>query len=340
MFLSLMLATVGGVPETEKARMRYLFANVERPAQTAVLMVARQMSGCQYKRLLALAASAGTVDTWMFLEEVPSTWFNEMYSAIPCEYQAGLSVDRYFIGKHDDFIRGVDFKLWNGFERKNGTSKVAFIHFLLFSPYEYAWYIEDDAFFTGSWSNFFDVFPPNHDAVVHETWANASKWYWNIPCRVNKKPECARFNSLLQWFWFTARFSKKFMHSFVDLVESETLYGHCEAIAPLACEMTQCTRHFLLPYTNPRGFTAGHLTLDEQAEQWTLEYTANGTIMQNYLYHPVKCDADHTLGIRQLEWAGIFLHGSHTHNFDELPFLATTPAAVPYGVRHRVGRTA
>ena len=119
---------------------------------------------CRRSRFAALLASAGNRSVWLLYNEHPS---NESLSALKRQNLSGsLNLARQ---------PNVTRPEWRTFGGKMiGYSKAAFVIWLLTHPEcQYTWQLEDDNFFTGRWSDFFDAHLPQMVDLIAPTTALA-----------------------------------------------------------------------------------------------------------------------------------------------------------------------
>ena len=207
---------------------------------------------------------------------------------------------------------------------QSGRTNAAFVRWLASSTYDFAWYLEDDVEFTGSWTTFFKPAEEKagQDDIV-ATFVNVGQnWWWARGCWVlgrkcflHDAGEQSSNLTIVQTYMAIFRMSRRFASAYLRLERRKHFTGFYEAVtAPLCDRMPtfNCTRsqmHF--PggvYTlggAPDGpFWHGRKKHDEVFSLTALasykgngefdwnKYRTNADVPQNCLFHPVKCEAE------------------------------------------------
>jgi hypothetical protein len=313
--------------------------SVQNLPREAVVVLSRDLaSECKYQWLVALAQSSST-DTWhrdvFFLhdEETPPSNATRLQTL----ESLGVTVAR------QPFARTTKGTWWsfagavnNGqyHNDSSGLTKQSFVMFANDHPeYDFFWFVEDDTFFTGKWSELFAV--PysesnnmnasadlvgslyNRQSMAKYDPAFAKKWTEETMPSYQSKTFLGynwgqtKETSLMFW-WPVSRYSRNFVQALAasldDPAKGATV-GHHEIITANFCVVSPWCTFGLLPDSSLGVYTGYGWGPFKGRSKMSLEYLAEndpsspGEIRLHRVYHPVKCDvADNQTGLKQLEY--------------------------------------
>ena len=283
--------------------------------EVVVVPVGARASACAKQRVLALATSCGR-DVVVLAGEEPDSWASSAWTTVP---QATFPA------------AGDGAQTWRTFAgHRSGKSKPAFVRWFAASAYDYAWHVEEDAFFTGAWRRLFDAAAASAADVVAPWLRERALGAWHKTqvdhCHVYGQP-CFRGREFLtQTAWPATRLSKRLAVALEDGLASGRVAGHHEATTALFCREAlkgSCVLESL------DGGSVGSVVLGGERvpepkpgktfrrrpkpSEYTLAFAAymgprdvHGEprpVAASKLYHPVKCAADPALGADAAAWA-------------------------------------
>ncbi|KAH8050058.1 hypothetical protein JL722_11590 [Aureococcus anophagefferens] len=190
--------------------------------EVVVVPVGGRASACAKQRVLALATSCGR-DVVVLAGEEPDSWASSAWTTVP---QATFPA------------AGDGAQTWRTFAgHRSGKSKPAFVRWFAASAYDYAWHVEEDAFFTGAWRRLFDAAAASAADVVAPWLRERALGAWHKTqvdhCHVYGQP-CFRGREFLtQTAWPATRLGGS--RSLEDGLASGRVAGHHEATTALFC---------------------------------------------------------------------------------------------------------
>lgn len=263
-----------------------------------VVVVSRRATNCVVKRVEALAKSVQPLETWLLVEdelnfssENPLSFRIERQPEVPDSW-------RSFGG------------------RRSGLSKPAFVLWAFLKNASFAWHVEDDALYTGKWSrllrneNRADIVATRLKAL------SASGTTWNkraaTRCRISDSTPCARRGVLLHSSWPVMGISQRLIRSLARGLDDGTFRGTHEALIAAACSRTLpgCETASLEEEGHVGVVALGGERLKgrrrPKPREFTLDFLLsieNATVQPHRLYHPVKCQADESVGSAAKKWS-------------------------------------
>ena len=164
------------------------------------------------------------------------------------------------------------------FSTTAGSTKGAFVQWLASSNFSRAWYIEDDAVFTGDWSVLFDRHTGStSDLLGFVDTSNVNNYWYTHDCTI-----CEPTPGLVHWP--VIRMSRRLAQEIIRLAEQGE-QGHGEVFASAACTRGDA----------PRWCTIEQLEWDRvmipnrQTRKECCRLPRRPA--RDALYHPIKCDA-------------------------------------------------
>jgi hypothetical protein len=203
------------------------------PKRTAVVFPTLGItSACEAARLSKLVETAG-MDVWVLHA------FHELQ-------ERGRKKD---IKVSKDYIRSIPglqrwpqtFRGYKEFDWASGSSKSSFLRFMAQHPeYDYAWLVEDDVYYTGSWDHLLSVDDNTTDFLTARISTNEGRIRDSIlGCQILGK-QCSDFESI-QLGWELARVSSRLAKSLFHDLEHGEIKGHHESILAPYSTMKNCT---------------------------------------------------------------------------------------------------
>jgi hypothetical protein len=164
------------------------------------------------------------------------------------------------------------------FSTTAGSTKGAFVQWLASSNFSRAWYLEDDAVFTGDWSVLFDRhMGSTSDLLGFVDTSNVNNYWYTHGCTI-----CEPTPGLVHWP--VIRMSRRLAQEIIRLAEKGE-QGHGEVFASAACTRGAA----------PRWCTIEQLEWDRvmipnrQTRKECCRLPRRPA--RDALYHPIKCDA-------------------------------------------------
>lgn len=261
------------------------FDDTYNHTKRAIVITAKNLDPCREDQVAAIVLSAST-DVWVLTGDGP------FYETVQVRDKV------YFRAPQPVVPRTVS---WDKFcsTNRSGTSKGSFLAFLASSPYSQGFLVEDDVLFSGPWSYLMNALQ-FEDAMVYTSKPKRHHWPWGELCSYDGKP-CSKFVKLWPIGWFFIGVSRDFASYIIKELDSGRPRGHHEATTAVFCKNFTCRtlpRHLY----SGRGFyfTNGHVP----KTTWTFDRARAQTDqpIDRRLWHPVKCEADASIGSRALEW--------------------------------------
>lgn len=277
---------------------------------------------CRVGRAVALAAST-SLDVWVFEEQGASGVLGPPQYFLPpgssVRYGAQRFGETIFFRAEQPAVNS-SLESWQRFcnTKQSGFSKGAFAIFVATGPYEFSWLVEDDVVFTGPWRNFFEapaimsMVNSGVSAVVYTSRPRGHHWPWGVKCVYAGEPCPDVYRRLTQqnlWpiGWFFIGVSRRFAGSIVAELDSGRPLGHHEATTNLFCKLdADCSiRQIPASFRTNRGFyfTSGSWRKSTLTFAEALRRDGLKERRPDYLWHPVKCEADPDIGREALAWA-------------------------------------
>mmetsp|Transcript_70016 Transcript_70016/g.121168 ORF Transcript_70016/g.121168 Transcript_70016/m.121168 type:complete len:391 (-) Transcript_70016:73-1245(-) len=304
----------------------------------AVVVLSRGLENeCAFQWLLALARSSST-DTWH-----RDVWFLHDKKRPVNQTQAKMLTN---LNVHIDIQADVPSGGgWSSFHNvitfRSGFTKPSFLIFASsHSEYDFFWFIEDDAFFTGRWSDLFAApyeqefeqkFLPvaNPDMSFKGPSIKGSadlvgifnqepmSWPWSKSTFLGHKFGESNSTSL-KFLWPVARFSHTYVHALAEALSDGKVSGHHEAVAGNFCSASPwCTMEHL-PVNSDGVWGAGYGPFQDFKPGFgKLSYVASWhhsfepghhfrdsqAPQLSSVYHPVKCAFSEDVGAQALAYA-------------------------------------
>lgn len=179
----------------------------------------------------------------------------------------------------------------------SGSSKSSTIHAMADLKYSYSWQIEDDNFFTGNWSYFFDETAKDKSDLLNTMVISSrdeySEWwtgYAGHTCFVDGK-WCASL-STKAYSWPAIRLSYRLAYALWTEMDEGWATGFHEAVMPayIAARNGAFTASLVSSDVYGKVQLGGWGFMKDHSNQ-NLINVAEGPILSNHLYHPVKCKA-------------------------------------------------
>lgn len=291
------------------------------PREAIVLLMKAMSDQCRFERLMALALTSSTE------KRKRDVYFLHDEKFAPTD-QTQLDM----LKKAGVFItpqpKAPTENSWMTFgDPSSGPTKPSFLSFAKSHPeYDYFWLIEDDAFYTGKWGEFFDapLLEGNATAdLIGSFRVRSQAWIWwkhswtgkgletkkkDGMCMIKGKPclttdERGQSNAL-QFMWPVSRHSKIFVNDLANALsdKSAPTQGHHEALIANYCRsQSWCT----LARLQSEGVYIPNP--NKQNEKLSLEYLTSShpphKLQASHIYHPVKCEASAKTGTQALCYA-------------------------------------
>lgn len=196
-----------------------------------------------------------------------------------------------------NYSNHMGFKPFDNNKIIPGSTFFALLYFFRINDqYDYYWLIEDDVWYNGNWSNFFDRFKNiNADFIscYNTNYTDAKHWYWWDT--INDTSIANEYK--IRTFYPVARFSNSAL-SFLNKELKSGISGHGEVLLPTLLSMNGFSLNDLSMMENSSHNPA---TLILPCSQRAISANNDGTyryrplinrdeIKEEYLYHPVKHD--------------------------------------------------
>ena len=251
---------------------------------TAVIWATRFLDECDAARLNHLVATAGKQDHMGRRRDI---WVLHNHHALGGPNDSRLErskklLTELHVNSTQQFLKS-QFPIFDDVFGA-GTSKSSSLSVIIQNNYSYVWILEDDAYYSGPWSDIFDL--PIHGSVDVVAKFNPANHQWfqgKPPCFVNtsKNQSCEDVHPTAA-FWPIIRMSNAFASALWTEMRHGRARGHHEAIVAAFCQ----SRGFRMePFPTNRigvyelGGGKGALSGDLG--------DLNPTLRR--FYHPVKC---------------------------------------------------
>lgn len=281
-------------------------SDLTRKPTTAVVITTAFLTPCKAIRLEHLLQSVlpGSLDVWLLHNHVSieTNHPDLLQESVGLLHKLQQQYPLFDINQKGEFIPTFDTS-------RSGAAKSSFLRWLVAHPeYHAAWHLEDDLWFTGQWSAFFEEYKNHHaDFVVKRNFPK-SKWNKYSSCHLDKhylpsSNSSSVSNSIPQnnktrvpcikvvsWsvLWPIIRISTRAAQLLLNDMQSGLLVGHHEVVL----------QAFMLAHHELNvSVIAKHLGKIE-AGGWgrfsyseRLKLSIHSPILPDSVYHPVKCEA-------------------------------------------------
>jgi hypothetical protein len=294
---------------------------MKRRHECVVFLTRSASDSCRLGRLASILGSVGTGGREVWLLQSNST-SAEALAALR-EYEQTDAPFRLRVWQQPAVPPGA-WRLFGG--QLINYAKAAFLLWMITAGMDcsHVWQIEDDVFFTGPWHELFDEYAHSrHDLVAARELALAD-WTWARTCWLPNSTACASLRSdgrLVNVFWPILRISRSLALEVGGLLDNyrhgphshQKVHGGVgfhEALLVPACRRAswQCTITGLAANHVGRlasGHTVG-VPANKSLQNWSWATQGrNRSNLGGRLFHPVKCEAEETLGARAIRWARV-----------------------------------
>lgn len=264
---------------------------METANRVAVVWATRGVNDtCELARIRHLVQTSGGRDVWiMHSDPNNEILLRELIALNGTISPTTLLPQRLFLQPQIN-------STYDKFNGNSGSAKPAFLDLLSnhMHTYDFGWLLENDAFYAGPWTEFFD----GEDEDTHIDFLTA-KLFWHAHgnwnwlkwkmCKI-KGRDCRLFETL-QHGWMVSRISSRFAKSLWQDVQDGTVHGHHEAVVAPYCRLNNFTTRKIDMTTVGSYFFSGHIgnNTDDEANGKVLDEVPS--VSKSTLIHPIKCNA-------------------------------------------------
>ena len=305
------LSSPGSMVPEEEDHLQLQPSSAWGRSSAAIALMVTMMDACRWNRVFHI------LDTTAALHPSATSFDVVVLHDAQTMVQASRHHDRLFVAPQPP-----PPKAWASFSQRldgsmtsSGVSKGAFLRWLLASPYEFAWHLEDDVVYTGDWGRLLSLLSPSFKDLVNcQTEVHVSSnvgWLQKFPvrtCMTGEHMPCSLDHRLggviAKTRWPLLGISKRLAREITRSLEaSGGARGHHEALTSTVCKLNDWCLSDSFPSAligryglrgfgrfQRRYFESQTRALDENGilESWS-SLGVQGILQKNRLYHPVKC---------------------------------------------------
>ena len=249
----------------------------------AVIWITRYLDECGAARLKHLVATAGERDEMGRKQEL---WILHDHKSLPLNdprlERSRRLLSEIHIKSAQQNSRAESFPIFDDFNGA-GTSKSSALNLIVQHSYKYAWLLEDDSLYAGSWNEILNLPTSDDVAILARYVATNHDWFQYKPgCYFKSKNQsCEEIDSTIV-LWPIIRLSNAFAAALLTNLRSGSGDGHHEAIAAALCKI----EGFRMERIPPERIGVYELGGWSGAPSG---YLPDMNPEPRRLYHPVKC---------------------------------------------------